>query len=151
MTTLHYTKNEHDKTIIELDPSLKDLGDSYNAFLDKLKNGKEFNVIMDEMSDEDLMLFLFKNYVWIINKISKTQESNRYFDYTDKIIYYYVKSILTNEEIKSFSKFDGTLDDIDQFIQVLDMNKNNTVLKQLAYMHFDMMVQEQTIDNTKGK
>lgn len=141
-TTLSYTSQDG-KTIIDLDPIQQPMSDVFNKFLKRLKVGDEFSTIIQEMSEEELMLFFIKNYVWMIDLIYKTNQPNKYYDYTDKFIFYYVKTIMTTDEIKSFAKFSGTLDDVDQFIYVLDTNKNRQVLETLAHLYFDMMMEEQ--------
>ena len=148
-TTLSYIKNKSGKTIIDFDNSvrlIREFESSYEAVLVK----SNFREAVLKFTDEELMILLFKNYLLMVKEISSTGRIVEEFNYLDKIIFYYVKSLMSDEDIQEFAVFEGILDDIDQFLFCFDLNKNRSLLELLSFMLHDMHLINESQKNIKN-
>lgn len=136
MTTLQYSKSESNKIILDLNTlALNNLADSFNEFFEKIKTEDTF-LVLDKTDDTDLIQIIFKNYTFMISDI-ENKLTQKYLHQFDKILFYYAKTIYDDNELRKHFTFDGVLNDIDQFIWVLDTNKNTIILKLIIQMFMD--------------
>ncbi len=139
---LNYKKTPTDKIILDLDNELLNgISNSYTKFADLIKTTtpkNDFYYIFLNMSTEELMFLLAKNYIFTIDKIKKDQKIPDYFSTLDKIMFYSAKAILSGEELQEFMVFENVIDDIDQFMYLLDLNKDRKTLEMLNHMFVDL-------------
>jgi len=139
--TLTY-KETQGKEILDFNENvLENISRVYNKFQEdsKLQGQSYYNLIIN-MSDEDLLFFIIKNYMFYINDIQKNKKIDNMVIILDKLLFYYARTALDNYEIQDQMKYTGTLDDMDQFIKFLDVNKNRTLMEMIAHMFIDDII-----------